>query len=122
VSFCGAYIGRKLGWFISRRALYEGPLWFVSAVCIGWGMLVAYGVCFLSEWIQPNVIVKIIFGWCQGAYVATPNFGLLDESSIPEYLKPRHDLIFMLPVWSYIAGMLLLNRFLPSATIQAVIN
>ncbi len=73
LTFLGTYVGRRLGWWLSRLSLYTAPWWFVIPCCIAWGTGVAYGVRSLCEWLQPNVILKIVFGWAQGLYVSIPN-------------------------------------------------
>jgi hypothetical protein len=98
------YIGRKIGWALSRAILYPSHVGVSAWLCIGWGIGVAYAIHALIAWQHPNIIVKIIFGLLLGAYVAVPNYGLVAESSIPPHAMPKHNMIFTLPVFIYIAS------------------
>jgi hypothetical protein len=98
------YIGRKIGWVLSRAILYPAHVGVSALLCIGWGIGVAYAMHALIAWQQPNIIVKIIFGFLLGAYVAVPNYGLVAESSIPPHAMPKHNMILTLPVFVYIAS------------------
>ena len=96
------YLGRRMGWMLSRNILYFLPTVLVVVLCILWGMAVAFGIHALILWQHPNIILKIIFGFMLGTYVSIPNYGLVAESTIPPEALPKHNLISMLPVWSYI--------------------
>ncbi len=50
---------------------------------------------------HPGLALKI-FGYAAGAYISFPNFGLLDESTIPDYEMPRHVFIKGVPMLLYI--------------------
>ena len=98
------YIGRRVGWALSKNILYiAGSGAVIVALCLVWGVAVAYCVHALIAWLHPHIVVKVIFGYMLGAYVAIPNYGLVAESTIPEHAMPRHNLISMLPLWTYIA-------------------
>jgi hypothetical protein len=97
-----AYAGRRLGWALSKHVLYFSPGAMLLALCFLWGTGVALAVHALITWQHPNIILKIIFGFLLGAYVAIPNYGLIAESSIPPDATPKHNLILMLPLWVYI--------------------
>jgi hypothetical protein len=46
----------------------------------------------LIGWLHPNVVIKWIMGFALAAYVAIPNYGLLQESSIPDDKQTQaHD-------------------------------
>lgn len=47
---------------------------------------------------------SLAMGYALGAYVAVPNFGLLDEGTIPAHEQGRHSLISALPWLTYVAG------------------
>jgi len=98
------YVGRKIGWALSGAILYPSHVAISALLCMGWGIGVAYAIHALIAWQQPNIFVKIIFGFLLGAYVAVPNYGLVAESSIPPNAMPKHNMIFTLPVFLYIAG------------------
>jgi hypothetical protein len=97
------YVGRKLGWALSKRVLYRAKhAGLAIIVCILWGALVALIIHGLIIEEHPQLVLKIIFGFGLGAYVSAPNFALLQEDSIPEHAMPRHELISLLPIWVFI--------------------
>jgi hypothetical protein len=98
------YVGRKLGWALSKRLLYTAGTGLVVVATIIWCALVALVIHGLIIEERPHWVLKIIFGFGLGAYVAVPNFGLIMESSIPEHAVPRHTLISTLPLWIFIAA------------------
>jgi MFS family permease len=102
IALVGMYIGRRLGWLLSRKTLYITRLAVVVVLCIVWGLLIAYLVHLLINWQHPYWILKIIFGFALGGYVAMPNVGLVAESSIPPNARQRHLLISLLPFWIYV--------------------
>ena len=102
------YIGRKIGWALSRSLLYPAHAGITALFCVGWGVAVAYGIHALIAWQHPNIIVKVIFGFLLGAYVAVPNYGLVAESTIPPHAMPKHNMIFTLPVFVYIVALLVI--------------
>jgi hypothetical protein len=109
IAFVGMYIGRKIGWALSRGILYFSSTPTAVTICVVWGVLVAFGVHVLNEWQHPNIILKIIMGYALGAYVSIPNFGLLNESTIPEKESSRHEMISLLPMTTYIIAIILLE-------------
>jgi hypothetical protein len=84
--------------------LYSAGKPVVIAACIVWGALVALVIHGLIVREQPNLIVKIIFGFGLGVYVSIPNFGLVREDTIPDHAQPRHTLISLLPIWIFLAA------------------
>jgi hypothetical protein len=84
------YIGRKLGWSLSRAVLYTSSPVTSGIISAIWGVGVAFLIFSLIRWQHPNIILKIIMGYALGWYVAIPNFGLFHEGSIPDYAKERH--------------------------------
>ena len=98
------YIGRKLGWWLSKRLLYTAGTGFAVVASIIWGGLVALAIHGLIIEERPHWILKSIFGFGLGAYVAVPNFGLMREDTIPEHAKRRHEMISMLPMWVFFAA------------------
>lgn len=108
LAFIFMYIGRKIGWALSRSILYPAHAGISALVCVGWGVAVGYGVHALISWQHPNIIVKVIFGFLLGAYVAVPSFGLVVESSISQQAMPKHNMTFTLPVFVYIATLFVL--------------
>jgi hypothetical protein len=102
------YLGRKIGWWLSRASLYVHPLPLILLECIVWGALVAYVVHLLVGWQQPHWLVRWIFGYGVGSYVSSPSYGLLVDSSIPEHAYPRHITIMNLPFAVFIGCSILL--------------
>ena len=101
-AFAFMMVGRKIGWAVSKGFLYTAPtvVSFVGAVV--WGIAVGWCMSGLIRWQHPNVIFKWILGFGLAAYVAIPNFGLLDESTIPEWEQKRHAMITWVPLIAYI--------------------
>lgn len=102
VTLVCSYIGRRLGWALSKRFLYFASFSLVIIASIFWGGLVALLMHSLILWFQPHWILKWIFGFAQGAYVSVPNFGLVAESTIPDEVKPKHEIISNAPLVVFI--------------------
>ena len=100
------YLGRKIGWLISRAILYRSPTIIAILVCIAWGLAIALVIQELIRLLQPVLLLKAIMGYGLGLYLAIPNFGLVNESTIPPNARPRHTLISGFPAIVYIAASL----------------
>jgi hypothetical protein len=111
IAFFGMYIGRRIGWFVSKNILYQTPLTLCIILCFLWGVLIAYSIHYLIQWQNPNIILKIIMGYCLGGYVASPNNGLIAESTIPESGRLRHELINLIPTLTYLVTLVILEIF-----------
>ena len=98
------YIGRKLGWALSKLVLYLAPTGVAILGCAVWGGAVALGVRALICWQHPGILLTLVMGYALGAYVAIPNFGLVHESSIPYHAQPRHQLVSNVPLLAYIVA------------------
>jgi len=96
------YLGRKIGWAISKKILYPVQEPWGGILSIVWGGVVALCVRLLIDWQHPSIVVKIIFGFMLGAYVSVPNYGLFMESTIPPEAMAKHRLLSTLPFLSYI--------------------
>ena len=96
------YLGRRFGWWLSKASLYGDPLPVILVECVIWGCLAAYLTHALIIWHRPHWILKWVFGFGVGSYVSSPNFGLVMESSIPDYAYPRHFTITNLPFLAFI--------------------
>lgn len=103
------YVGRKIGWALSKSILYTAPPIAAGIVSAIWGVGVALSMFCLILWQEPNIVLRIIMGYALGWYVAIPNFALLQEGSIPEEAKPRHLMISCWPPVAYIVTMLTLS-------------
>jgi hypothetical protein len=102
------FIARKIGWDCSKT-LYSKPMFIVIIFGLLWGIIIAYSIYKIILWQEPNSILRWVMGYFMGAYIAIPNFGLLDESSIPDYALARHVLLKIIPLLIYIASIVLLN-------------
>lgn len=96
------YLGRKLGWWLSKASLYDDPLPVVLIECVIWGGLVAYLMHDLIIWHRPHWILRWVFGFGVGSYVSVPSFGLIRDDTIPEHARSRHEMVSMLPMWVFI--------------------
>lgn len=82
------YLGRKAGWKFSP-VLYRIPQTYCVLLCIAWALLIAFGLRFLIDRLHPGWIVRALsFG--VGFYISSPNFGLVQESTIPTSEIDRH--------------------------------
>jgi hypothetical protein len=103
ISFVFMVVGRKIGWWLSKLIFYPAPAIISFINLIGWGTAVAWGMDVLIGWLHPNVVLKWVLGFGLAAYVAIPNYGLLQESSIPDEKRMRHMTISWLPLVVYVA-------------------
>jgi hypothetical protein len=95
-------IGRKIGWGLSKAFLYTAPVVLSFIGMVIWGIGVGWCMSGLIGWLHPNAVVKWIMGFALAAYVAIPNYGLLQESSIPDEAQMRHALITWVPLIAYV--------------------
>jgi hypothetical protein len=103
------YVGRKIGWTLSKSVLYTASPVSAGIVSAIWGIGVALSMFCLIRWQTPNIVLKIIMGYALGWYVAIPNFGLLQEGSIPEEAKSRHLMVSTWPAVAYLVTMVTLS-------------
>lgn len=102
----GMTLGHRVGWFLSRSFLYSSS-WLVCAlVSVVWGLGIAFGLHQLILATNPALIARF-FGYGAGAYIAIPNFGLLNEGSIPDGVMARHVFIKAIPWVLFIAASFL---------------
>lgn len=97
------YVGRRIGWVFSRGVLYRAPIPLSILGTLIWGVLVGFAMSRLIGALHPNVWLKWILGFTLGAYVAIPNYGLFQDSSIPDSELPRHLIISNAPLLMYVA-------------------
>jgi len=102
ISFVFMVVGRKVGWWLSKLIFYPAPAVISFINLIGWGVVVAVGMDVLIGWLHPNVVIKWIMGFALAAYVAIPNYGLLQESSIPDDKQMRHMMISWVSLIVYV--------------------
>ena len=79
---------RRIGWFISKNFLYfNGPkkqAFFISILgTILWAIVIALLVNIMIQWLQPPIIIRIIFGYFGGIYLSIPNYGLFNIDALP---------------------------------------
>lgn len=97
------WFGRKLGWAISRSLLYSAGWPLCVIVCLIWGVGLAYGLRQFILATNPGLLLKI-FGYGTGMYISIPNYGLVDESTMPESQLPRHVFIKGVPWFLFMAA------------------
>ena len=83
---------RKIGWIFSPF-LYKTNIIICIILLSFWGVIIGILVGILDWNFKPNIILKIIFGFFEGLYLSSPNYGLVIESSIPLEVLKRHKLI-----------------------------
>jgi hypothetical protein len=113
IAFGFMFVGRKLGWALSRAVLYSAPIAVSILLCVLWGAAIAATIRGLINLLNPGFVLRWIMGYALGLYVAIPNFGLLDESTIPHHAQGRHLLISLLPSLVYIALSLAITFLRP---------
>jgi hypothetical protein len=102
----GARPEGRMGSFQGLTVFIAG--WTVCAVvCVTWGIGLAYGLHRFILATNPGSIAKL-FGYGAIAYISIPNFGLINEGSIPEKELARHLFIKSGPWILFIAASLLL--------------
>ena len=109
VTLVSMNIGRKIGWWLSRQALYTSPLAIAAPLCLAWGA----GVAIILRSIilaYPAGVAAHIFAFGAGAYVAAPAYGLLADPLHSPILRPRRLLIEIVSVVAFIALSLWLWR------------
>jgi len=96
------FIGRKIGWLFSRIVLYQTRASAALIFAALWAALVAFAMRGLINVQQPGAVLRWIFGYSLGAYVAIPNYGLVDRSTLPPDVERRDTAISNLAVLVYI--------------------
>jgi hypothetical protein len=87
---------------LSKLIFYPAPAVISFINLIGWGVVVAVGIDVVIAWLHPNVVIKWIMGFALADYVAIPNYGLLQESSIPDDKQMRHMMISWVSLIVYV--------------------
>jgi len=107
IVFIGIVILRKLGWALSKRFLYTTRNNKAILTCILWGILVAFLLHALIRWQNPNFWIKLIIGYGFGSYVSIPNYGLVNQSTIPDNIMPRHTMLYLLPLLAFLVSSII---------------
>jgi hypothetical protein len=113
-TFALMIVGRKLGWLLSKSLLYDVSQGICVLLCVVWGVLVAVAMWALIVWLQPGIALRWIMGYALGAYVSVPNFGLFNQSSMPDFVYKRHSLVSLLPELVYVFCSVVLALGLPN--------
>jgi hypothetical protein len=92
--FLGMFVGRRIGWGLSKAILYLGLLAIVCVVCALWGVAVAGTFRLAVDDFHPDWVLKVL-GFGAAGYVSIPNYRLFSEVS-PELWR-RHLLVTNLP-------------------------
>lgn len=102
VSILVMYVFRRGGWFFSKKFYIKFTYFHTIAFCLFWGFITAVAISYLIYEFDPNILVKIIFGFLMGCYIAIPNYKLFDESSIPAKALKKHKALSIIPLLIYI--------------------
>lgn len=78
-------------------------------ISVVWGVAVAYAIQALIEWQSPSAFFRIVFGYALGMYLSIPNFGLVDEKTIPQTELMRHYLLSLVPAAAYAIALVWLR-------------
>jgi hypothetical protein len=95
------YVGRHLGWFISLRLSYWRSGAVLVSLLVAWGSTIACIVRIAVEIASPGGLLRWVLGYFLGAYVASPSYGLIDESTVPPEAQRRHKAISVVPLGAY---------------------
>jgi hypothetical protein len=87
---------RKIGWMLSSFLYHANSVLCIMLLTV-WGGGVGFLVGILDWKFRPHIVFKIIFGFFGGLYLSCPNFGMLNEATIPWDAQWRHKLIAHYP-------------------------
>ncbi len=104
------FIGRKIGWGLSRGLLYSASIAVCVIACLIWGLGTAYLFRVLVIATNPGLLLKI-YGYGAAAYTSIPNYGLLDENSIPDAVIRQHVIMKAVPFFVFIIASIALAFF-----------
>jgi hypothetical protein len=96
-----SYLGRKLGWTLSRHLFYATPSAIAVPLCLLWGVAIAYGFRRMVTGLHPNIILAII-GFMAGGYISIPDYGMGDVWQYGYGSATRHDIVSNFPFLTYI--------------------
>lgn len=95
------FVGRKIGWSLSRRVFYSTPSGVAVPLCLLWGIAIALGFRYLVLWLKPNIILAVI-GFAAGGYVSIPDYGIGEVWMAPYGSATRKDIVSNFPFLIYL--------------------
>lgn len=95
------FVGRKIGWVLSRHVFYSTPSAVAVPLCLVWGIAVAFGFRDMVLWLKPNIILAFI-GFAAGAYVSIPDYGIGEMWMAPYGSATRKDIVSHFPFLIYL--------------------
>ena len=100
-----AVVGRTLGWKLSRGLLYTAPVALSVVAMVFWGGVVGLSMSGLICWLHPNIVVRWVFGFTLASYVAVPDLGLFECSTIADWDRARHVMISWVSLIAYVIAL-----------------
>jgi hypothetical protein len=95
------FIGRKMGWTLSRRVFYSMPSAVAVPLCLLWGVAIALAFRWSITGLHPNLILAIL-GFAAGAYIAVPDLGIGEVWMAPYGSATRKDIVSNFPFLMYL--------------------
>jgi hypothetical protein len=95
------FIGRKLGWTLSRRVFYSMPSAVAVPLCLLWGVVIAFAFRLSITVLHPNLLLAIL-GFAAGAYIAVPDLGISEVWMFPNGSATRKDIVSNFPFLMYL--------------------
>ena len=102
LSFAFMNIGRQIGYALCRP-LYRRGLTLIVAFGLLWGAGVAAAMHSLVGWQHPGFLLKWVMGYALGAYVAIPNYMLVDPATMAPDIMTKDTVLNGVPFITYIA-------------------
>ena len=99
---------RRVGWAFSKRILYSAPQIGSVALTMVWAFLISYLLHILIRWQNPNIVIKIIFGYGFGSYLSIPNFALFAQSTLPPEEVKRTAYVYVAALATFALGSVIL--------------
>lgn len=95
------FVGRKIGWVLSRHVFYSTPSAVAVPLCLLWGVVIAFAFRLSITVLHPNLFLAIL-GFAAGAYIAVPDFGVGEVSMLPNGSATRKDIVSNFPLLVYL--------------------
>ncbi len=67
-----------------------------------WSFLISFLTYKLIHWQEPNILLKLIFGYGFGLYLSLPNFGLYNMNTLPPKEVKRTALIYVVSSLTFV--------------------